>query len=121
MDGDEVPFQAGPLVQLVSAERQGKTYLPRFTDFQALLAYTQREVAGMGVPAVDAFGLALARFDGAVINPAHDALPSATPTTSCSASTGRHSSIGFGAPARRVNPRQTGVVRSTSKGSRGNG
>jgi hypothetical protein len=73
--GDEVPFQSGPLVQLVSAERQGKTYLPLFTDFQALRAYTQREVAGMVVPAADAWSLVLARFDGAVINPANDALP----------------------------------------------
>jgi hypothetical protein len=74
-DGQEVAFQRGASVPFVSARSGGRNFLPLFTDFRAIRLYTPRGVAGMILPAIEAWSLILDNFDGAVINPANDALP----------------------------------------------
>ena len=77
----QVTIEKGSKFGVLYAERDGKTYLVLFTDWQALYAYTQLKVSGWILPAKDAWRFALqgSTYDGVVINPAHNALPLARP------------------------------------------
>ena len=65
----------GSKTQFVTTEQGGRLYLPLFTDWTALTAYTKREVKGLPLLATDAWDFALRHFDAVVINPANNALP----------------------------------------------
>lgn len=62
---------------VLSAGKDGKNYLVLFSDWSALVAYTELQVKGWVLPARDAWKFALEgnTYNGVVINPAHNALP----------------------------------------------
>ena len=73
-----VTIQPGSLIKLLSwVDDAGARYLPLFTDWPAIRAWTSREVSTIVMPAHDAWSFALsqAHYAGAVVNPGQGALP----------------------------------------------
>lgn len=73
----EAKIEKGSMLQVLSAQKDGKTYLLLFTDWDAIKAYTSAEVSGWVLPAKDAWDFILRgkTYEGALLNPAHNALP----------------------------------------------
>ncbi len=69
--------EKGSTFGVLTAGKDGKSYLVLFTDWQALYAYTDKEVSGWVLPSKEAWSFSLQGdvYDGVVINPAHNALP----------------------------------------------
>ena len=76
-EGKENTIEKGSTFGLLSAESGGKNYLVLFTDWKALVAYTDQKVSGWVLPSKDVWAFASQgnTYDGVVINPAHNALP----------------------------------------------
>lgn len=70
-------IQQGSRIKVLSLEAGGENYLPLFTDWAAIRAYTDDKVNTLVFPAADAWLFALKdkAYQGVVINPAGDALP----------------------------------------------
>lgn len=75
-------FGEGSEIQVLIAETDdGVAFLPLFTDWQAIGDYTDEKVNAIVMPAAEAWAFALHDevYQGAVINPAGDALPLGRP------------------------------------------
>jgi len=70
-------IEKGSRIKFLAAGKDSKQYLPLFSDWQAIRAYTDLNVSALVLPAVDAWSFALQgdTYQGVVINPAHNALP----------------------------------------------
>lgn len=79
-EGKVLP-EGSRLAFAVTESEDGETYLPAFTDWQAIGDYVEGEVTGVGMPAVHIFIMALEgdTFEGVVINPGGNALPLSKP------------------------------------------
>lgn len=73
----QMTIQAGSRIKFLTAGKDGQTFLPLFTDWEAIRAYTDLNVSAMVPPSIEAWCFALqgGAYDGVVINPAHNALP----------------------------------------------
>ena len=73
-----VTFQEGSVIKMLSCtDAAGAVYLPLFTDWAAIRAWTDGDVATLVMPAVEAwdFVLSQAHYSGAVVNPGEAGLP----------------------------------------------
>ncbi|HKA31883.1 MAG TPA: SseB family protein [Candidatus Binatia bacterium] len=69
-----VMIEAGSLIKFIGYEKDGKNYLPLFTDWYAMRAYTKQDVNAFILRAPDAWSFVLnGNFAGVVINPAGSA------------------------------------------------
>lgn len=70
-------IKAGSVIKFVTCEKDGQHFLPLFSDWAAIRAYTDQNVSTLVLPASEAWSFALDddAYQGIVINPAHNALP----------------------------------------------
>lgn len=69
-----VVINEGSVIKFIGYEKTGKNYLPLFSDWNAITAYTKQNVNAFVLRAPDAWTFALkGTFDGIVINPAGSA------------------------------------------------
>jgi hypothetical protein len=69
-----VTIEAGSLIKFIGYEKDGKNYLPLFTDWSAVRAYTKSDVNAFILRAPDAWSFVLnGKFAGVVINPSGSA------------------------------------------------
>ena len=69
--------EKGSFIKFLTAESDGKRYLPLFSDWRAIKGYTPLDVTALVLPGREAWSFALqgSTYDGIVINPAHNSLP----------------------------------------------
>jgi SseB protein N-terminal domain len=69
-----VTINEGSLIKFIGYEKDGKNYMPLFTDWNAVRAYTKQDVDAFILRAPDAWSFVLnGKFAGVVINPAGSA------------------------------------------------
>ena len=74
----QVTIQKDSLIKVLNtSDEAGNTYLPLFTDWQAIGLYIDKPVNTLVMPASDAWSwvMNMGEYHGAVINPARNALP----------------------------------------------